>query len=462
MNQLELFLQVIFALCLVLAVAHMCGYLVQLVGQPKIVGEMLSGVILGPSLLGAIAPEWHAAAFGPQVKQAMFLLSQIGLAGYMFLVGCELDLGMFNGRSMRRATILSLAGIVPSMIIGGICGLTFFELLATGERAIGHWEFAFFLGSALAITAFPMLARILEENQLAATPVGTLAMLAASIDDGLAWCLLALIVAIAKSEPLTNGFLPIAGGVGFFLACFFVLRPGLAVLGRKIESCGKLCQEEFALVLILLLGAIWLTDKIGIYSVFGGFVLGLSMPRSPSLLREVRANMYNFTVVFFLPIFFANSGLNTDVGAIFSATLFIPFIVILAASFLSKYGFCTFAMRAVGFSWRDASAIGGLFNARGLMLLIFANIGITHGLINANVFSMLVIVAVITTAAAMPIFNRSIGRKPPMEDGRGSFPAVFAELEVGAVAAAAGAHAVESWSLPSTTGKDRHPSAHEI
>lgn len=411
MNQLEAFLHIIFALCVVLTVAHTCGRLIQFLGQPKVVGEMVSGVVLGPSLIGALAPEWSVATFGPEVKNAMFLLSQIGLAAYMFLVGCELDLKMFTGKSMRSAAVLSLTGIIPSIIIGGACGYAYYEVLATGERHVGVWEFAFYLGSALAITAFPMLARILEENRMASSPMGTLAMLAASIDDALAWCLLALIVAVAKAEPLSSGFTPILGALAFFVVCFYVVRPLLAIVARKVESRGVLLQEEFAFVLVLLLAAIWVTDKIGIYSVFGGFVLGVSMPRSHRLLNEVRSHMYQFVVVFFLPIFFANSGLNTNIGAVFSPELFVPFVLVLFASFLTKYGFCTIAMKGIGFSWKESSAIGALFNARGLMLLIFSNIGISNGIINSNVFSMLVIVAVLTTAAAMPLFNRSLGRK---------------------------------------------------
>ena len=423
--QLENFLQIVFAFGLVLTVAHASGRLIQFIGQPKVVGEMVAGVLLGPSLFGLVAPEWSAATFGPDVKSAIFMLSQIGLAGFMFLVGCELDMGLFNKKSLRRAATLSLTGIIPSMIIGGICGAVFFQQLATGSRAIGVWEFAFFMGSALSITAFPMLARILEENGLAAAPVGVLSILAASIDDALAWCLLALIIALARAESLVSGFLPILGAMAFFAACFFILRPLLTIVARKAEARGFLNQEEFALVLVLLLAAIWVTDRIGIYSVFGGFALGVCMPRSAVLLRDIRAHMYQFVVVFFLPLFFVNSGLNTNMASLFSANLFVPFLVILFASFITKYVFCTAAMRAIGFSWRESSAIGGLFNARGLILLIFGNIGVAHGLIDGNVFTMLTLVAILTTAAAMPIFRLSLDRSmltAPPEARRAATP----------------------------------------
>lgn len=410
-QQLEQFLQVIVALGVVLAMAHACGRLIQFIGQPKVVGEMVSGVILGPSLIGAIAPEWSAATFGAEARSGIFLLSQIGLSAYMFLVGCELDTALFNTKSLTRAAILSLTGILPSMVLGGLSGVVFYRELAAGTRGVGVLEFAFYLGSALSITAFPMLARILEENSLASTPMGVLALLAASIDDAVAWCLLALIVAFANSASPIGGLLPVAGAGGFFVACFFILRPLLAVVARNVEARGSLLQEEFALIIILLLASIWVTDRIGIYSVFGGFALGVSMPRSLRMLEEIRKHMYHFIVVFFLPMFFANSGLNTNIASVFSTDLIVPFFVIVTLSFLTKYVFCSGAMRAIGFSWREASAIGGLFNARGLMLLIFANIGVANGLINSSVFTILVLVAVITTAAAMPIFRRSLKRE---------------------------------------------------
>ncbi|HEY8065517.1 MAG TPA: cation:proton antiporter [Methylosinus sp.] len=406
-SQLDQFLDVILALGVVLAVAHLCGRLVQFVGQPKVVGEMVSGIMLGPSVLGALAPEWSAAIFTTEARSAIFMLSQIGLSSYMFLVGCDIDIALLDRSMARRAAALSFAGIAPSMILGGACGVMFFEALADDSQRSNVWQFAFYLGSALSLTAFPMLARILEEHRLAATSIGVLALFAASIDDAVAWCLLPLIVALAESRSIAHGFLPILGALGFVALCFFVFRPLFAFVGRKVEARGALLQEEFALVIVLLLVVIGLTDRIGVYSVFGGFVLGACMPRSAALLAAIRANMYQYVVVFFLPMFFASTGLGTEMRLLFAGGLLIPFFTILFVAFFGKYAVCAAAMRASGFSWRDASALGGLFNARGLMLLIFANVGVHHALIGKSVFALLVTVAVITTAAAMPIFDWS-------------------------------------------------------
>jgi Kef-type K+ transport system membrane component KefB len=406
-SQLDRFLDVVLALGVVLAAAHVCGRLVQFLGQPKVVGEMVSGIALGPSIFGALAPEWSAAVFSAEARDAIFMLSQIGLSSYMFLVGCDLDMGLLDRRMAARAAGVSLAGILPSMVIGGACGALFFEQLARDAQGTNVWQFGFYLGSALSLTAFPMLARILEERRLASTPLGVLALFAASIDDAVAWCLLPLIVALAESRSIQHGFLPIVGAIGFIGLCFYVLRPLFQIVGRNVEARGAMQQEEFALVIVLLLVVIGLTDRIGVYSVFGGFVLGASMPRSAAFLQAIRANMYQYVVVFFLPMFFASTGLGTEMRLLFSGGLLAPFLAILFVAFLTKYVVCTAAMRASGHSWRDSSAFGGLFNARGLMLLIFANIGIDHGLIGKSVFAMLVTVAVVTTAAAMPIFNWS-------------------------------------------------------
>lgn len=407
MNKLEMFLQVSAALAVVLLVAHACGVLIQRIGQPKVVGEMVAGILLGPSALGYFMPSVQAEIFTPEVKNALYVLSSLGLSAYMFLVGCELDIKEFRGAALRRAGTLSVTGIVPSLILGGGCGYYFYDLLSAG--AIGIWQFSFYLGAALSITAFPMLARILEERNMASSKLGSLSLLAASIDDALAWCFLALIVAFTKDGPLTAGLTPLLGAAAFCAACFFVVRPLVSRIARVVDERGELSAEHFAFVLVLLLSAIWVTDRIGIYSVFGGFILGASMPKSPKFIGALRQNMYLFVVVFLLPTFFTNSGLNTNILGLVSPQLLLPFVAIILISFVSKYVFCTLAMKGIGFSWREASAIGGLFNARGLMLLMFANIGMVHGLINSSVFSMLVMVAVITTAGAMPLFTRSLG-----------------------------------------------------
>lgn len=406
MTNLEVFTDIVAALIVVLGVAHLCGRLIQFLGQPRVVGEMVAGVLLGPTMFGLVAPELHTSLFTPAAIQTVYVLSNLGLAFYMFLVGCELDTNMFTESAVRRAGQVALSGIVPPILLGGSCGYFLYDALST--TGVGGFEFAFFLGAALSITAFPMLARILEDQGLTDSRLGSLALLAASLDDGLAWCLLALIAAMGTDSPLLAGVLPLLGGAVFALVCVYLVRPVLLKMSKRVEQRGDLGQGEFASILLLLLVAIWATDKIGIYSVFGSFILGLCMPRGKVFQRALHGGMHRFTTTFFLPMFFTNSGLNANLSALLSPQLLGPAALIMMVAFVSKYLSCTLAMRSIGFSWSESSAVGGLFNARGLMLLIFANLGLSQGLIGEAMFSILVMTAVVTTAAAMPIFQRSL------------------------------------------------------
>lgn len=412
MSQTELFLHVIAAFGFILATTGACGWVLQHLGQPKVVGEMIGGILLGSSLFGLVAPEAQASAFDGQVKQALFLFSHFGLAIYMFLVGCEMDMNTFSRRTMARAATLSLVGIVPSLLLGGAVGYAFHGVLGAGQS--DPLLFALYLGSALSITAFPVLARILEEKHLTASPLGALALTAASIDDALAWCLLALVAALSQAgSNMFTGLRPLIGGLVFAAACFLLLRPLLRSLARRVEQRGHLVQNEFAWLLLLLLGVIWAADTIGIDSVFGAFIFGVALPRSPVLLSQLRAHLHPLVSALFLPLFFASTGLTTNIEAIFAGQLVVVFLIVLFTAFFVKYVCCTLAMRGMGYGWGEASAIGGLFNARGLMLLLFANVGLAHDLIDMRVFSLLVMVAVITTGAATPIFTASLRRATP-------------------------------------------------
>jgi len=405
MSQLESFTQLILALMLVVASAHICGWLLQKMGQPKVVGEMLAGILLGPSLLGALAPTVQLAIFSPEVKNALYTLSNIGLAFYMFLIGCELDHTHCEQRALSRAGWLSLSGVIPGIVFGGIAGYYLHGMLHLTHLTPG--EFGFFLGAALSVTAFPTLARILEETRLVHSTLGSLTLVAASIDDALAWCLLAVVTIMARAGSWSDGLYPLLGGVVFVAFCYMVIRPAMRHLGARISERGKIGSGELALIIVLLLGAMWFTDKVGIYSVFGSFVLGMAMPRQTGFQQAIQQQLHGMTTVFLLPMFFAYSGLNTQLLQLFQLHLLIPFLIIFAVANLVKYGSCTLAMRGMGFSWGESSAVGGLFNARGMMLLIFVNLGMANHLIDMNIFSMLVITALLTTATAMPIFRAS-------------------------------------------------------
>ncbi len=407
MANIDFALRVFAALAVVLAATTLCGRLALLVGQPRVVGEMVAGVLLGPALLGAVAPGVSARLFPADVKGVLYVLSTIGLTFYMFLVGAALDHGRTGGSNTRRAAVLAAGGIVPTFVLGAAAAALFHDRLS--REGMNVWVFMLFLGSALSITAFPMLARILQERGIANTPIGGLTLVGAAIDDAAAWVMLAVIIAFGTAgNPL--GALDTIAGAAVFAG--LVLTLGRTLLGRvgdKVEREGKVGRDVMALILFLVIVAAWFTDYIGVFSVFGGFTMGLAMPSSPVLRRELSTKLTDVNSILLLPVFFAFSGLNTEVAGLSSGgSLWLPLAVIMLAAFAGKYLGCAGVVRAQGYSWRYASAVGGLMNARGLMILIFINIGLAYEMITPAVFSILVVVAIVTTGAAMPIYRVSM------------------------------------------------------
>ncbi|PEQ83429.1 cation:proton antiporter [Bacillus cereus] len=406
MADMDFLLKGTIALFLILITSRACGALALKIKQPRVVGEMVAGILLGPSLFGLLFGDLQQSIFTPQVNSVLSFLSNLGLAFYMFTVGMELDYKLFSKDNVKKAGFLAMSGIITPFVLAVITAASLYHQLSL--KSVPITTFALFMAGALSLTAFPMLARILQERKLTKTKLGSLTIIAASIDDVSAWILLALINALAQSNSLIGGLKTAMFGVLFAMICLLVIRPILNKYITTLENKGEITEGTLALVIMLILGATWYTDYVGIYSVFGGFILGLAMPRTPLFQKYISDNLINITVVFLVPIFFTNSGLKTDFSNILNIKLMIPCILILLASFLGKYGGATIAMKKMGFSWRESSAIGGLMNARGLMLLIFINLGISYNLISPELFSILVLMAVISTAAAMPIYNASL------------------------------------------------------
>lgn len=409
MASLPLSIKVFAALCIVLMATVLCGRLAMLVKQPRVVGEMVAGVLLGPSLLGLVAPSLQAVLFPEDVKSVLYVLSTIGLTFYMFLVGAALDHGHIDKNGARRASLLAVSGIVPTFLIGaGVAAIFASQLTAPGST---QWELMLFLGGALSITSLPMLARILQERGIANTRIGSLILMAAAVDDAVAWGILAMIIAVGATGDLFGAMFTILGAALFALVMLTMGRRLLRKLGDRVEREGELSRDSMAIVLLVVLGAGWFTDIIGVFSVFGGFITGLAMPQFPVFKRELDNRLTDLNSILLLPVFFAFSGLNTDLGEISTGSdLLLPMVVILVAATIGKYVGCGLTVRLQGFSWRYASAVGGLMNARGLMILIFINIGLSYHLITSELFSMLVVVAIVTTGAAMPIYRASMLR----------------------------------------------------
>ena len=386
----------------IVLVSQLVGRLAQRLGQPQVVGEMIAGVMLGPSLFGLLLPGLQQALFPKPTMGMLYVAAQLGVGLYMFLVGTEFRADHFKSRA-RSAMSVSIAGILLPFVLAfaltpwlhTVPGL-FAEKTRLGEAAL-------FLGAAIAITAFPMLARIIHERGLAGTSLGTLALTAGAVDDAAAWCILAIVLA-SFGGSWSGAYAAIGGGIGFALFMIFVGRRLLRQLARWVRPDQPLPSSLLAAVLALFSLCAFAMDAIGIHAVFGGFLLGCVMPRGP-LTEKLRAALQPFVVVFLLPMFFTYSGLNTRLDMLFEPAIFVAALAILAASFGGKLVACWAAARLSGESNTDAMAIGALMNARGLMELIIINIGLAAGVILPGLFSVLVLMAVLTTLMATPLFN---------------------------------------------------------
>ncbi len=409
MPNLEIFIKVTCALLIIIGFAQLFGRLIKLIGQPAVVGEMISGVILGPTVAGYFFPEAMSEVFPKDIMPVLFVLSNLGLSIYMFLVGAEVDVKLFNKRTIGDATVLSAAAIIVPFVLGALIAYGFSDQI--NSMHIDSASLILFLGTAFAITAFPMLARILQERNIVNTRIGVLSLLSASIQDVISWIFLALVTVMATTHNFASIITMVVGATIYILLLFFVVKPLLRKTAKKVNTEKDLSQAAFAVVMFLLILSALVTDKLGLYSVFGGFIFGLAMPRDGKYIHYVSAKIKDITVVVLLPVFFAFSGLNTNLLRLGELNLWGIAAIIVACAFISKYLSCMLTMRWVSnFSWRESSAIGGLINARGLMELIIANIGLFYGLIDVGLYSILVMVAITTTLAAMPIYNLSLGR----------------------------------------------------
>ena len=376
-------------------------------GQPQVVGEMIAGVILGPSLFGLLAPDLQASLFPPESKAILFVGAQFGVGLYMFLVGLGFRIEHFR-QNARSAFSVSLAGIAAPFLVAVAPGPW---LLSQGlfGQGINTNQAILFTGACIAITAFPMLARIIHERGLSGTALGSLSLSAGAIDDAAAWCVLAVVLAtFGDGAPVA--IKAIAGGAAFAIFMLTLAPKLLAPLARRVEQDGRLTTSTLGIVLILFMLCAFIMDWVGIHAVFGGFILGCVMPRG-LLATELRRQLEPFAVVVLLPMFFTFSGLNTQLTMVNSLGLVGVTVAILMASVAAKGVACWGAARLTGQDNATAMGIGALMNARGLMELIIINIGLQRGIIGLALFSMLVLMAIITTLMASPLFELVYGRK---------------------------------------------------
>lgn len=402
MSNLELFVHTASAIAVIIVVARLTGSLMVYLKQPRVVGEMIAGVLLGPTLFSSLWPQAAEYLFKP-TQSNIYLLGNFGLSFYMFLVGLEIDFSKVTGTVRKQAAVLSSVATIAPFVVGCFSAYVFYDKLSL--PGISMASFMLFTGTVFSITAFPMLARILDEKGLIKTTLGALSLLSASIQDVVTWILLAFITAIASTGKPVNGIITLGGAFAFIMLVNFIGKPLLKKLGEKVGRQGAMNQNQFAVVVVALIVSAVITDMVGLYSVFGGFILGLGMPRNEVFQREVKTKMQDMMIIFLLPLFFAFSGLKTNFLVIFSPELAVPSLIILMLSFAGKLLPVMLSMKAVGYSWRESTAIGGLVNSRGLMELIVANIGLDYKIIDGQMYSIIVLIAVVTTVSAMPIYN---------------------------------------------------------
>ncbi|MEQ1850397.1 MAG: cation:proton antiporter [Chthoniobacteraceae bacterium] len=413
MNNVQLAVQFFLQIAVILLFCRIVGAIAGRLGQPQVVAEMIAGVLLGPSLFGLLAPEWQQWLFPWDKAQAardtqsyLFPASQLGLALYMFIVGMEFRVDIVRKR-LKSSIAVSVAGMAAPFVLGAALGWVFFHHTELFPKKTTLTEAMLFLGASMCITAFPMLARIIHFKKLAGTTMGTVAIGAGAIDDATAWCLLAVVLA-SFDHNFSHAVVNIGGGIGYLIVCLAVVRPLLARAESWMQKDGELTDAGLVVGLALMSLGAWFTDLIGLHAVFGAFLMGAAIPRGVCT-RDLMARIQPLAVALLLPLFFTYSGLNTKIGLLNSGFLWLMCGAVLFAAILGKGVACWLAARATGISNREALGIGTLMNARGLMELIIINIGLQRGIISEGLFATLVIMAVITTLMASPIFERLVG-----------------------------------------------------
>ncbi len=402
--------------------------------QVQVVAIMVAGFLLGPSVLGWMWPaaqQWlfptkltiGAETFTHPNLTAIYVVGQLGLVLYMFLVGASFKLDIL-GAHLRQAGATSAAGIGVPLVLGGVVGWWMVSLGGYFTEGVVHWQGGLFVAAAVAITAFPMLAWIIYDSGLLNTRLGTMSLSCAAVDDACSWVLLATVVATAKGS-VFGAFLAIGGGLAYLLVMVYIGRP---LLGRletwtprraDAERTGGVPIAHVSVVLIVVLAASWFTDVVGIYSVFGAFVAGAVMPRG-ALLDAIRERFEPLTAYLLIPAFFIYSGLNTQLTLILDGPTLLMAAIVLVVSFAAKFGAVGLAARWQGMSWHEAGSMGALANARGLMELILLNIGFEAGLISGKLYTILALMTIITTLVATPLqrlFERRL-RKSGSRFGR--------------------------------------------
>lgn len=393
-----LFLQVL----VILITCRVFGYLTRLMGQTNVVGEIIAGIVLGPSLLGLIAPEFSAFLFPKESLKTLQFLSQIGLAFFMFTIGMELNIESIKSKA-KDAVVISHASIIFPFFLGVTTAYFIYTKFATPNSSF--LSFSLFMGIAMSITAFPVLARILKEKNLTHTPLGAMALTCAAADDVTAWCVLAVVIAIAKAASLITAAYTIGLTLGFIAVMLYIVKPIVNKLGNRPLLNDDLDKNSVALSFLVLLISAYFAELIGIHVLFGAFLAGVIMPANARFKELMTYKLEDVSAMILLPIFFAITGLRTQIGLLNDSNLWVLCIVIIAIAVAGKLGGSTLTARLVGQTWKDSWSIGALMNTRGLMELVVLNIGYDMGILSAELFAIMVLMALATTFMTSPLLD---------------------------------------------------------
>lgn len=393
----DIFLRVLVALTAIIVTAQVLARLFAYLSQPPVIGEVVAGILLGPSLLG---PEGSALVLPPAVAPFLGVIAQLGIVLYMFLVGLELNPSLLKHRAHATVAI-SYASILVPFVLGALLALFLYPRLSTSD--VPFTSFALFLGVAMSITAFPVLARILSDYQMAHTGLGVLALTCAAINDVTAWCLLAFVVAVANAQ-VGEGLFVTVGALAFIAFMFLLGRPLLAWVTQRWEG-EQPTRTVATLIFVALLVSALTAEVLGIHAIFGAFLLGAMIPHDSAAARSLTRQLESPVTILLLPAFFALTGMRTRIDLLSEPTdwLICGFIVLVAI--LGKFGSTLGAARMTGLGWRDAAVLGTLMNTRGLMELIVLNVGLDMRVISPTLFAMMVLMALVTTALTSPVLR---------------------------------------------------------
>lgn len=386
----------------IIITARIFGFLFKKIGQPTVIGEIIAGIFLGPSFIGMFFPEFSTFLFPKTSLPNLQFMSQIGLILFMFIVGMELDLKTLKKKA-HEAVIISHASIIFPFALG--MGLAYFMYQTYAPENVNFLSFALFIGISMSITAFPVLARIVQERQLTKTKIGAIVITCAAADDISAWCILAAVIAIVKAGSVVSSFYIILMAVAYVLLMIKVIKPFLKRLGDIYSHQDTLSKPVVAIFFVTLLISSFLTEIIGIHALFGAFMAGVIMPQNLHFRNVFIEKIEDVSLVLLLPLFFVFTGLRTEIGLLNDPSLWMTCALIITIAVTGKFFGSAIAAKVTGQSWKDSLTIGALMNTRGLMELIVLNIGFDLGILSPSVFAMMVIMALLTTFMTGPALD---------------------------------------------------------